>query len=139
MFINAELDICPAYGWQGGPSFNTRVIGTQAWIERRNANNIICRHNYSLPLANITDSAYLLKLKQTFMATRGQLHSFLVKDYSDFTATNEVFCEGDGTTKVFQLFKTSFFGIASYVRPIVKPLMGLVFISMVFRLQSQWT
>lgn len=125
MFINAELDICPAFGWQGGPNFNTRVVGTQAWIERRNANNILCRHNYSLPLANITDDAYLTMLKSVFMATRGQLHSFLVKDYSDFEAEQEPFCDGDGVTTVFQLQKTSVFGIASYVRTIIKPVAGL--------------
>lgn len=124
MFIDAELDICPAFGWQGGPSFNTRVITTQSWLERRNANNIQCRHNYSLPLQNIIDADYLTLLKQVFMACRGQLHSFLVKDYSDYEAVNDVFGEGDGTTKTFQLSKTSTFGSASYVRTITKPLAG---------------
>lgn len=125
MFIDAELDICPAFGWQGGPTFNTRVITTQSWMERRNANNIECRHSYTLPLQNITDDTYLLMLKQTFMAARGQLHSFKAKDYSDFTAVNEVFAEGDGTTLTFQLGKTSNFGIASYFRYITKPLAGV--------------
>lgn len=126
MFIDVELDICPAFGWQGGPSFNTRVVTTQSWVERRNANNIECRHSYSLPLQNIVDSDYLLLLKQVYMACRAQLHSFKVKDYSDFEANNEVFGEGDGATKVFQLSKTSVFGPASYVRDITKPVAGLV-------------
>lgn len=126
MFIDAELDICPAFGWQGGPSFNTRVITAQSWVERRNANNIECRHSYTLPLQNIVDDNYLLLLKQVFMACRGQLHSFKVKDYSDNTATNAVFGEGDGATLSFQLSKTSTFGPASYVRTITKPLAGVV-------------
>jgi uncharacterized protein (TIGR02217 family) len=126
MFINAELDICPSYGWQGGPSFNTRIITTQAWIERRNANNIECRHTYSLPLQNIRDDVYLTELKQMFLAARGMLHSFMVKDYSDFEANAEVFMQGDGTTKVFQLSKTSTFGVASYVRVITKPVGTIV-------------
>jgi len=125
MFINAELDICPTFGWQGGPSFNTRVITTQSWIERRNANNIECRHTYSLPLQNITDDNYLLLLKQVYVACRGMLHSFLVKDYSDYQAINEVFGEGDGVTLAFQLSKTSAFGSASYVRNITKPVVGV--------------
>lgn len=125
MFIDAELDICPAFGWQGGPTFNTRVITTQSWMERRNANNIECRHSYSLPLQNVMDDDYLTLLKQVFMACRGQLHSFLVKDYSDHEANNEVFGEGDGVTLVFQLSKTSTFGPASYVRTITKPLAGV--------------
>lgn len=126
MFINAELDICPAFGWSGGPSFNTRVITTQSWMERRNANNIQCRHSYSLPLQNITDDTYLLMLKQTFVACRGMLHSFLVKDYSDFEADDETFAEGDGSTVAFQLSKTSNFGAAAYVRIVTKPLSDIV-------------
>lgn len=126
MFINAELDICPAFGWQGGPSFNTRIKTTQSWMERRNGNNIFCRHNYSLPVQNITDDKYLIYLKQVFMAARGQLYSFKVKDYSDFAAMQEVFGEGDGTRIAFQLAKVSTFGSASYVRMIVRPIAGLV-------------
>lgn len=122
MFIDAELDICPGFGWQGGPSFNTRVVTTQSWMERRNANNIECRHAYTLPINNINDYDYLTLLKQVYLACRGQLNSFKVKDYSDFEATAEVFMEGDGTTTAFQLSKTSTFGIASYVRFISKPM-----------------
>ncbi len=125
MFIDAELDICPTFGWQGGPSFNTRIVTTQSWMERRNANNIECRHSYSLPLQNIIDDDYLTFLKQVFLACRGQLHSFKVKDYSDFKAVNEVFGEGDGATVAFQLSKTSTWGAASYVRTITKPVSGI--------------
>ena len=121
MFIHAVLDLCPGFGWQGGPSFNTRIVTTQAWIERRNVNNIECRHSYTLPLQNITDDAYMTQIKQVFLACRGSLHSFKVKDYSDFEAENEVFFEGDGTTTVFQLAKVSTFGVASYTRIIRKP------------------
>jgi uncharacterized protein (TIGR02217 family) len=121
MFTNTELDICPAYGWQGGPTFNTRVITTQNWEERRNADAILCRHTYSLPLSNILNQAYLTQLKQTYLSCRGMLHSFKVKDYSDFEASNEVFFVGDGTTNTAQLRKTSTFGTLSYVRLINKP------------------
>ena len=121
MFIDAEIDVCSGFGWQGGPMFSTRVITLQSWMERRNAENIECRHSYTLPIQNIQDADYLLKLKQIFMACRGQLHSFKVKDRADFQATDEVFFLGDGVTKDFQLSKTSTFGIASYVRKIVKP------------------
>lgn len=121
MFLDVEFDICPTFGWQGGPTFNTRVITLQSWQERRNANNIECRHSFSLPIQNINDAKYLQQLKQLFMACRGQLHSFKVKDYSDFEAADEVFFEGDGVTKDFQLTKTSTWGLASYVRKITKP------------------
>jgi uncharacterized protein (TIGR02217 family) len=126
MFINAELDMCFGYGWNGGPEFNTRVVTTKSWVERRNAQNIECRHSYSLPLANIKQRSYLVLLKQTFMACRGMLHSFKIKDYSDFEADGEVFGLGDGSTTVFQLRKDSTFGIATYTRFITKPNDGVV-------------
>src|SRR5690606_4341959 len=82
-----ELDICPAYGWQGGPELNTRVTSLRNGHERRNARWSQVRHRFVLPLANIENQAYLIDLKATFLAMRGQLHSFLVKDWSDFEAT----------------------------------------------------
>lgn len=128
MFLDVELDICPAYGWQGGPEFSTRVMTTRSWVERRNTDNAYCRHSYSLPLQNITNTAYLQFLKQVFLACRGKLHSFKVKDFADFEAKDEAFFEGDGTTKIFQLRKESFFGIASYIRLITKPVADTVVI-----------
>lgn len=128
MFLDVELDICPAYGWQGGPEFSTRVMTTRSWVERRNADNALCRHSYSLPLQNITNSEYLLHLKQVFLACRGKLHSFKVKDFSDFKADNDAFFEGDGVTTSFQLRKDSFFGAASYTRIITKPVANTILI-----------
>lgn len=121
MFINEELDLCPAFGWSGGPTFNTRIIPTQNWMERRNANAIECRHTYRLPFQNILNEQYLLKLSNVFLATRGMLHSFKAKDPVDHSAVRELFMEGDGVKDEFQLYKVSQFGPASYVRTITKP------------------
>lgn len=121
MFINEELIICVGYGWQGGPQFNTRLVTTQSWMERRNAQNIECRHSYTLPMANISSIEYLQTLKSAYLACRGMLHSFKIKDYSDYQARGEVFGEGDGVATVFQLRKVAVFGPATYSRTIVKP------------------
>jgi uncharacterized protein (TIGR02217 family) len=121
MFINEELDICPGLGWDGGPEFSTRMATTKASTERRNAQNIEVRHSYTLPIANIPNAAYLKRLKQSFMACRGMLHSFKIKDYSDYEATNEAFGIGDGTKKIFQLRLDSTWGPATYTRLITKP------------------
>lgn len=121
MFINSELIVCPGYGWQGGPEFDTRIATTKSGVERRNANNIECRHSYILPVANISSIEYLVKLKQAFMACRGQLHSFKIKDWSDHSANREAFGIGDGTRTVFPLRKDSIFGVAVYTRFIEKP------------------
>lgn len=121
-----ELDICPAYGWQGGPELSTRIIGLRNGHERRNANWTGVRHRFVLPFQNITDQSYLNDLKSAFLAMRGQLHSFLVKDWSDFEAAGESLGNAPAGTTAVQLQKVSTFGIASYTRQITKPKAGTV-------------
>lgn len=121
-----ELDICPAYGWQGGPELSTRVVGLRNGHERRNANWDLVRHRFVLPFQNITDQSYLNDLKSAFLAMRGQLHSFLVKDWSDFEAVGESLGNAPAGTAAVQLQKISSFGIASYTRQITKPKSGTV-------------
>lgn len=123
-----ELDICPAYGWQGGPELNTRVTSLRNGHERRNARWSQVRHRFVLPLANIENQAYLIDLKATFLAMRGQLHSFLVKDWSDFEATGESLGDAPSGTTAVQLRKMSTFGVASYERLITKPKAGTVIV-----------
>lgn len=120
------LDITPAYGWQGGPSFNTRVIGLKNGAERRNALWADPRHHFTLPFQNIKDDAYLLHLKSVFLVTRGQTHSFLAKDWSDFRATGESLGNAPAGSAAVQLQKVATFGAATYTRAITKPKTGTV-------------
>lgn len=124
--INAELDICPGYGWVGGPDFSTRIATKKSGNERRNANNALPRHSYTLPIANIRNTKYLEELKDVFMATRGMLHSFLVKDQNDYKLIDEPFGIGDGATTEFYLQKSYYFKSEVLVRPITKPALGLI-------------
>lgn len=121
MIIDEELDVCPSYGWQGGPNFNTLIRQVGNGHERRKPLWDVVRHHYLLPILNITSAAYLLKLKSVFLAARGQGHSFLVKDYSDYRAQGEVFGAGDGVEDSFDLLIQSTFGSASYTRRILYP------------------
>lgn len=125
--IETVLDLAPAYGWQGGPEFYTRVITLRNGHERRNARWANCRHRFILPFQNITDTAYLTQLKSVFLAVRGQSDSFLARDRSDETAVGEAlgFAPSGGTAPV-QLIKTATFGVASYVRTITRPQPGSV-------------
>jgi len=120
------LDITPAFGWQGGPEFNTRITTLKNGHERRNANWSQVRHRYTLPFKNITNSAYLDQLKAAFFVARGQANSFLAKDWSDYRATGESLGNAPAGTTAVQLQKVATFGAATYTRTITKPKAGAV-------------
>lgn len=126
MFIDAELELIPGYGWQGGPEFTTTVKALRSGEERRNAEAAYPRHRYLMPMQNIAGDMYLQKLKDAFLVARGRTHSFKIKDHSDYTLTNEYIGVGDGTKTAFQITKTSTFGSQTYTRLITKPVAGLV-------------
>ena len=119
--INAELDICPSFGWQGGPEFNTMVKQLRNGHERRRSLWQEAKHNYLLPFQNITNAEYLVQLKSAFLAARGSAESFLVKDNSDYIAEGEVFGAGDGVETAFDLYIVRTFGSAYYARRILYP------------------
>jgi len=119
--IDAELDICPAFGWQGGPEFNTLIKRLRSGRERRRPLQEVVMHRYNLPFLNITSNAYLQQLKSVFLVTRGAAHAFLIKDESDYIADNAVFGAGDGSETEFDLYIVSLFGSANYSRLIQYP------------------
>ena len=119
--INAELELCPGYGWQVQPEFNTLIKQLRSGRERRRSLWQYVKHRYVLPFQNITDDAYLAHLKSVFLVCRGSAESFLVKDYSDYIADQAVFGAGDGTETNFDLYIVSTFGSASYARRIFYP------------------
>ncbi len=119
--LDAELVICPSFGWQGGPEFNTMVKRLRNGHERRRPLQGEVRHRYLLPFQNITDGTYLAQLKSAFLAAYGQAYAFRVLDRSDYRAENAVFGVGNGTDTSFELGIVSSFGNASYFRRIVWP------------------
>jgi uncharacterized protein (TIGR02217 family) len=124
--IATVLDIAPAYGWQGGPEFNTRIVTLKNGHERRNANWAQVRHRFTLPFQNIKNPDYLTRLKSVFLAVRGQTHSFLAKDWSDYQATGESLGVAPAGSAAVQLQKIATFGAATYTRTITKPKAGTV-------------
>lgn len=119
--INAELDLCPTYGWMTSPEFDTLVKSLRNGHERRRPRWNMCKHKYTLPFSALRDIKYLDKLKAAFLSARGRTESFRVKDYSDFRADNDVLGAGDGVTLSFPLIRQYTFGDASYVRRITWP------------------
>lgn len=116
-----ELDVCPSFGWMGGPNFETLIKSLRNGHERRRPIWGTAKHNYSLPFQNITNDEYLNGLKSLFLAAMGQTHSFLVKDFTDFYSGDSAFGVGDGETTSFPLIKQYTVGYGSYSRRILFP------------------
>lgn len=102
MHLNAYLEPCPGYGWEGGPEFNTRIVSLANGRERRNANWSQARRKYSAPFLNISKEAYR-EILRMFMVCEGMAHAFRFRDELDNTAEDQQFGVGDGTTDTFQL------------------------------------
>lgn len=121
MMIDAELDVCPSFGWQGGPEFNTLIKQLRSGRERRRPLQDVVKHRYTLPFQNISSTEYLQALKSVFLTARGAAYTFRVKDFSDFVAEDAIFGAGNGTETEFDLYVQYFFGDASYARLILYP------------------
>lgn len=115
MHLDAYLEPCAAYGWEGGPQFRTNIVELQSGDEHRNAEWAEARHVYSAPFQNIGIDSFRA-LKRMFFACRGMLGAFRFRDELDHSAANEVFGAGDGTTALFQLRKISEVDGATYSR-----------------------
>lgn len=105
-YINAYIEKCSAFGWQGGPVFKTQIVTMASGREKRNGQIAEARHAYSAPFQNINQSDYA-NIKQMHLVCRGQLHAFRFRDELDFEADAEVFAVADGVETEFQLRKVS--------------------------------
>lgn len=120
MFIDDTIAQCAAYGFSGGPMFNTRITALRNARERRNAEWARARHVYSAPYLNIPAGG-IAEVRRMFYACRGRLHCFRFRDPLDFTAVAEPFGVGDGVRKVFQLSKRATADGVTYDRVIALP------------------
>ena len=125
-FYAVELDICPAYGWQGGPLGRTRIRSLRNGHERRNVEADLMRHRYTLPFENIKGMDYLAYLKGAHSAMYAMAHSFLVKDWLDFEAVQDPLGTAPAGSTPVQLQRTYSFGPVSRTRQITKPVAGAV-------------
>ena len=126
MFYPVEIDACPAYGWQGGPSRDVLIKRLVSGREKRKGQSHIRLHSYVLPFENISDVAYLDYIKSAFMAMGGPEDSFLVKDYGDYLALDQPLGVAPAGSTPVQLLRTYTFGAASHSRKITKPVAGAV-------------
>lgn len=123
-----------SFGSLGGPERLTEIVTLANGFEERNTPWEHSRRRYDagLGLRSLDDVDALLAF---FEARRGRLHAFRWKDWSDYKSCrpsqdisplDQRIGVGDGVTMVFQLSRLYASGDASYLRPILKPVAGMV-------------
>lgn len=127
-----------SYGSRGGPRRLTQIVELKSGFEERNQSWQHSRRKYdaSIGLRSIGD---LHDVMRFWEARRGQLYGFRWKDWGDFktsrgelehTDTDVILAVGDASTVEFQLVKRYEDAGEEYVRPITKPVIGTVVVSL---------
>lgn len=125
-FVNKRMDTCIAYGFTGGPAWQTRVITMDNGRELRNAQWLYPLHRYSASFQNIRED-HRDEVLAMFHAMRGQLHCFRFKDRNDFHSKGlGTLAPSIGATTPAQLFKTYAFGGQTSSRIIQAPVSAVV-------------
>jgi uncharacterized protein (TIGR02217 family) len=123
-----------SFGSLGGPERLTEIVTLANGFEERNTPWEHSRRRYDagFGLRSLDDLEVLLAF---FEARRGQLHAFRWKDWSDYKSCrpsqdisplDQRIGVGDGVKTAFQLSRLYASGEASYQRPILKPVAGMV-------------
>jgi len=125
-FIEERLLDCVTYGTQGGPTWLTRKVGLKNGIIRRNPVRSRPLYRFTVVYRNLLPESHA-EVIAAFNACFGGVHSFRLKDWSDFEADDETLgALSTGSAQTLQLRKLYTFGGQSVVRPIRKPVSGTV-------------
>ena len=126
-----------ARGARGGPQRLTQIVTLASGREVRNSRWAHSRRRYDAGVGIRTLDA-LAAVVAFFEERRGRLYGFRWRDQLDWksgppsqtpAATDQVIGTGNGVTATFQLCKHYGTGIATYRRPITKPLPGEVLVA----------
>ncbi len=126
-----------SFGSVGGPERRTEIVTLANGFEERNTPWAHSRRRYDagVGLRSLDDVEALIAF---FEARRGQLFAFRWKDWADYKSCpaskavgplDQIIGQGDGVTTVFALSKTYRSGEESYLRPILKPVLGSVLVA----------
>ena len=125
-FIEERLLDCVSYGTQGGPTWLTRKVGLKSGIIRRNPVRSRPLYRFTVVYRNLNPDSHA-EVIDAFNACFGGVHSFRLKDWSDFEASNEQLSAlSTGSPQTLQLRKLYTFGGQTVARPIRKPVTGTV-------------
>lgn len=123
-----------SFGATGGPERRTEVVTLASGHEERNSPWAHSRRHYDagVGLRSLDD---LDSVVTFFEARAGRLHGFRWKDWADYKSCrpsaaidsrDQLLGVGDGAQVTFQLVKRYGSGEGLYVRPVSKPVLGTV-------------
>ncbi len=126
-----------SFGSVGGPERRTEIVTLANGFEERNTPWAHSRRRYDagLGLRSLDDVEILIAF---FEARQGQLIGFRWKDWGDFKSSlpsrpvavgDQIIGIGDEVKDVFQLTKQYASGEQTYLRPIKKPVLGTVYLT----------
>lgn len=143
-FHNVRIDENIERGALGGPAFLTTVTVMGSGREQRNAEWQIARQKWNVGYGIMSQSEYAA-VRSFFYVRRGRLHSWLFKDWTDYSRIDEPLGLGDsadaGVTgnRDFQLIVTYADTAGSYIRPISRPVTGSLTVYVDGVLATEWT
>lgn len=114
-----------AYGSSGGPGYSTDIVMTASGHEQRNSNWQHARARYNV-VHGVKTQAQLDALIAFFRARKGRAYGFRFKDWTDYSAVNQLLGAGNGNATTFQLAKHYDSGGVYETRLIKKPVQGTV-------------
>jgi len=124
-FVETQFPPDISYGATGGPRFSTDVAEVFSGWEQRNINWSEARGEWNVS-HGVKTQVQLDALIAFFRARRGKAIGFRFKDWSDYSASNQVIGTGNAVKTVFQLVKSYTSGAVTVDRPIKKPVSGTV-------------
>lgn len=102
VYIREYIRACEAYGWEGGPEFNTLITPMANKREKRNAQWSQSRFFASLPFRNINPERYG-NILDMFEDRMGRWGAFLYRDRLKDQANDEEFAVAQAGEVLFQL------------------------------------
>ncbi len=124
-FVETQFPNDIALGCVGGPTFSTDIVETFGGFEQRNINWSASRGEWHVGQA-VKTRTQLATLIAFFRARRGRAIGFRFKDWSDFSASNNIIGVAVAAQQDFQLVKSYTSGGVTVDRTITKPVSGTV-------------
>lgn len=100
--LDAYIEKCPGFAWEGAPNWNTQITRLKNKRTRRNSNWSQPEWRFTVPF-NANFPQHYDQVMGMFMVCRGRKHFFRVRNWLRYKAVNWLFAVGDGATTEFQL------------------------------------
>lgn len=102
LYLDAYIEKCPGFAWEGSPAFNTTVTRLRNKGRRANGRWSQPEWRFTVPFSNTFPEHYQQVLDMHLIC-RGRRDAFRVRNWLFYKAQAWKFGVGDGVTQEFQL------------------------------------